>query len=366
MVENPGQAKNIDSAKKIILSFQKEEDNAPEEIKERVWQSVLSRTQMPKVITMRKSRGWLAVAAAIFVLVLGGTAWYFLNNNPESASPAIAKQELKNELLPGGNKATLTLADGNTIILDSTNIGMLASQGNAQIIKLDDGKLVYQESAINKQQTTIQYNTITTPRGGQYQLALADGSQVWLNAASSITFPTSFTGNHREIKMTGEAYFEVAHNANMPFHVTVNGMDVKVLGTHFNVNAYEDEGETKTTLLEGSVKVTFNEQSKIISPDQQIILTNKSGKLVVEKNINTDEIMAWKNGKFYFNEANIQSIMKQVSRWYNVDVEYKGEINKLFEGTISRQVSVGDIFKILSATGGVHFEIEGRKIIVSP
>ncbi|MEO6820345.1 MAG: FecR domain-containing protein, partial [Ginsengibacter sp.] len=211
-----------------------------------------------------------------------------------------------------------------------------------------------------------QYNTISTPRGGQYQLTLADGSQVWLNAESSITFPTSFTGNQREVKITGEAYFEIAHDANIPFHVNVNGMDVKVLGTHFNVNAYKDEAEIKTTLLEGSVQVTYNEQAKIISIGQQLILNNKSGKMIVEKNINVDEIMAWKNGKFYFNEASIQSIMKQLCRWYNVDVEYNGEVNKLFEGTISRQVSVEDIFKILSATGGVHFAIEGRKIIVSP
>ena len=361
--DNPGKKPAVDNAVKLLKSVQFKEEFPTDEKVENFFQKALVQINLDKspVRVIPMNRWW---AAASILLLLSVGTYFFTTKKSEKDIPSIAQTKLNNEIAPGGNKATLTLSDGSNIILDSVQNGLLSNQGNAQVSKTDNGKLVYENKT--GEVVAVQYNTISTPRGGQYQLTLADGSQVWLNAESSITFPTSFSGNQRQVKITGEAYFEIAHDADKPFHVNVNEMDVKVIGTHFNVNAYKDEAEIKTTLLEGSVQVTYNEQAKIISPRQQLILNNKSGKMVVEKNINIDEIMAWKNGKFYFNEANIQLIMKQVSRWYNVDVEYKGEVNKLFEGTISRQVSVEDIFKILSATGGVHFAIEGRKIIVSP
>ncbi|MEO6134275.1 MAG: FecR domain-containing protein [Ginsengibacter sp.] len=326
-------------------------------------------TQKTKIVKFWKP---LAAAASV-ILILLSTMVYFNNSQKVQKLSAVTKPTEQKDIAPGGNRAILTLADGQTIVLDSAQNGLLSSQGNTQVVKLENGKLAYEQSAsryqqsgISNQVSVIQFNTISTPRGGQYQVALADGSQVWLNAESSIIFPTSFTGNTREVTIKGEAYFEVAHNAKMPFTVKVNDMEVQVLGTHFNINSYEDEGAIKTTLLEGSVKVKHANQDKIIIPGQQLILDNRSGKMVVENKINTEEVMAWKNGKFYFHEANIHFIMKQVARWYDVEVEYTGEVNKIFEGTISRQVSASNIFKILSATGGVHFSIEGKKVIVSP
>ena len=363
LAENPTQAKNIGKAKKVILSFQQKKEKAPEAVKDSVWQSVLSRTQMPKVMIMRKSRVWMAAAAAIFVLVLGGTAWYFFNNAAESASPVIAKKEVKNDVAPGGNKATLTLSDGSNIILDSAQNGLLTRQGNAHVMITENGKLVYQKQT--GEPVAVQYNTITTPRGGQYQLTLADGSQVWLNAASSITFPTAFTGDKREVKITGETYFEVAHNANMPFHVSVDGMDVQVLGTHFNINSYSDEPAVKTTLLEGSVKVSKGLSNILIKPGEQAVLPGNANNIVVKQNVDMDEVIAWKNKKFVFQDLDLKSIMRQVARWYNIDVSYIGNIsNDEYVGIISRDVNISEILKMLETSSDLKFEIIGKNVIV--
>ncbi len=322
-----------------------------------------------KVVPMKSKRYWLAAASVIILFIAGYT---FLNLNKTSKFPAksLANTNVQPNILPGGSRATLTLADGRTIVLDSVQNGKVSTQGNIQIIKLEDGKLAYEGNV--KESNTIQYNTISTPRGGEYKIALSDGSLVWLNAASSITFPTSFSGDKREVKITGEAYFEVAHNAKMPFHVLVStslaglpNTDIKVIGTHFNVNAYADEGSIKTTLLEGSVQVSVANQSVKIMPGQQAV-ESETGKINVDSHVDIESVIAWQKGKFYFNESSIQAIMKQVSRWYNVDVEYNGAVNKVFEGSVSRNVSAQDFFKILSATGGVHFSIEGKKVIVSP
>jgi ferric-dicitrate binding protein FerR (iron transport regulator) len=214
------------------------------------------------------------------------------------------------------------------------------------------------------------YNTITTPRGGQYQVTLSDGTKVWLNAASSIRFPVLFTGNERKVEITGEAYFEVAKNVSKPFKVKTISSEVEVLGTHFNVNAYDDEAVAKTTLLEGLVKVSVPQTggklaARFLQPGQQSGIT-KDGRISVLNNADTEEAVAWKNGRFQFRSADLKSILRQISRWYDVDVVYKGNVDLHFTGQLTRDDYVSKVFDKLALTGEVHFKIEGKKIIVSP
>lgn len=316
-----------------------------------------------KVVRMARRR-WISIAAAVivFVLLAAGGYWIMKPSVQTDVVRSTNDNNIKQDIHPGGNKATLTLADGSTIILDSANNGNITRQGNVTVIKLDDGQLSYHPS--DNANAEVVYNTIATPRGGQYQVVLADGSKVWLNAASSITFPTSFPGKEREVKVTGEAYFEVAHNAAKPFRVSVGDMKVEVLGTHFNVNAYEDEEEIKTTLLEGSVVVKTSRQSIKIKPGQQTEVEN--GFIKLNNDVNMDVVMAWKNGVFLFDRADIHKVMDQIKRWYDVDVEYKGKVTKHFGGTISRDVNASELFKLLEMTGGVNFKIDGRKVLVMP
>lgn len=305
------------------------------------------------------------VAASVILLV----AVFFLiktNTQKNIASPEnpIAAVQIQ-DILPGGNKAILQLADGSTIILDSSNNGNIANQGETKIIKID-GQLAYNADGSSKE---VLYNTISTPRGGQYQLILADGSKVWLNAASSLHFPTSFTGKERKVTLTGEGYFEVAKNAEMPFKVDVAGKGtVEVLGTHFNINAYENEPAINTTLLEGAVKFSTNSPAKKeevhLIPGQQAQF-KYDGQITVIKKADLESVMAWKNGNLIFQGEGLQYVMRQLERWYNIDVEYKGKISsEEFVGNISRNVNISKILKMLEATGSVKFEIVGRKVIV--
>ncbi|MEO9022859.1 MAG: FecR domain-containing protein [Ginsengibacter sp.] len=362
----PDQKKNIEAARNIILSFDTSAEKIPDDIKNRVWQSVISKADNGRIVKMKPRRVWMVAASALIILASGILYFYVNKNQSHLDSGNVVKNAvLKNDIAPGGNKAILTLANGSTIVLDSAQNGTLTQQGSAKVVKLDDGKLVYREDE-NSSAVAIQYNTITTPRGGQYQLILADGSKVWLNAASSIRFPTAFTGKEREVQITGEAYFEVAHNADMPFHVKVNNMDVAVLGTHFNINAYNDEGVMKTTLLEGSVKVSEGNENVLIKPGEQAQIKKSSDKIIVKKDVDMEEVVAWKNGKFIFQDADIRSIMRQLERWYNITtVSYEGNVtNEEFVGVISRDVNVSQILSMLQSTGTVKFEVEGRKIIV--
>jgi transmembrane sensor len=282
------------------------------------------------------------------------------------------KPILKNDVAPGGNKAILTLADGSSIVLDSASNGTLGQQGNIKIIKLDNGLLAY---SVNGKQLTENdeafYNTISTPRGGQYQITLADGTMVWLNAASSIRFPVLFTGTQRKVEITGEVYFEVAKNKTMPFKVKATSSEIEVLGTHFNVNAYEDEATTKTTLLEGSIKVSTasfvsnTQTTKFLQPGQQASSSN-DGKINILSNADLEETMAWKNGRFQFKSTDLKSMLRQIARWYDVDVEYRGNVDLHFTGQLTRNENVSKVFEKLALTNEVHFKIEGRRIIVSP
>jgi hypothetical protein len=257
------------------------------------------------------------------------------------------------------------LANGKNIFLTDAHNGQLARDGQALINKTRDGKIVYSN---NDDSVKIPvYNILTTPRGGQYLLILADGTKAWLNAASSIKYPTVFTGNERKVEITGEVYFEVAHNAAKPFKVVANEQIVEVLGTHFNVNAYTDEPAIKTTLLEGKVKVIHNEKIAFLLPGQQAQVSNGavSANINVLDQVDMDEAVAWKSGLFQFNKASIESILRQVARWYNVEISYNNDQKpvKTFTGNISRNISLAQLLQILSYTGN-RFEIDGRKIIV--
>ena len=302
-----------------------------------------------------------AVAASVIVFICVSVFWII--SRQDKTQPTVAVIQLKKlapEVFPGGNHAILTMADGTQIVLDSIKNGEIRS-GKATITK-KGGLLVYDASALKTSQV-VTYNTLSTPAGGQYKVVLADGSEVWLNASSSIRFPTAFKGKYRDVELTGEAYFEVAKNKEKPFHVNVNGMQVEVLGTHFNVNAYDDEGAIKTSLLEGSVKIKKGTVSSLLRPGQQGVLKKNSNNVEV-KSADMDEVIAWKNGLFQFDGADIETIMHEVGRWYDVDIEYAGKVpQRRFEGKISRDAQLSDVLKILELSN-VKFTVEGKKIIV--
>jgi transmembrane sensor len=305
----------------------------------------------------------IAVAASVIGLILLTTFLFINKGGTKGISKAhINEHSFKNDVAPGSDKATLTLADGSTIVLDEAKNGTLTQQGNSKVIKLD-GKIFY--DLTNKNSKEVVYNTISTPKGGQYQLELPDGSLVWLNATSSIRFPTSLVEKERRVEITGEAYFEVTKNRDKPFIVTINNSEVQVLGTHFNINAYNDEDAVKTTLLEGSVKFINGANANILKPGQQSQLT-KNGIVKVVSDVDVDKVVAWKNGLFDFDNAGIETIMRQLSRWYNVDIEYNGKPDDLFIAEMRRNIKLSDALKALELTGKVRFEIEGKKIIVMP
>jgi len=311
------------------------------------------------VRTMRFTRKWARFAAFITGICLTG-AVYFLFNKPKQEIVHVQKSVVKRDIAPPEtNKAVLTLADGSKIALDSTGKGKLAVQGLVNIIKQADGQIAYTGNAGE----ALGYNTLTVPKGSKpMKLLLADGSRVWLNVASSVTYPVSFTGKYRKVLVTGEAYFEVTKNTSMPFFVTHNGMDIKVLGTHFNVNTYDDEKEMKVTLLEGSVMVSTGNQNNLLKPGQQAQVNNESIKILTA--VDKQEVMAWKNGLFYFDGADIKTVMRQIEKWYNVEIHYRADIRYSFIARISREVSVSEILKLLQLTDMVHFNIEENKITV--
>jgi ferric-dicitrate binding protein FerR (iron transport regulator) len=331
------------------------------ELREAMYQNVLHRSRQPII-----RRLWPRVAVAAAVLIVASLAIIgIITKNHKTYSPTPVAETLKKDIAPGREGAILTLADGRQIVLDSTT-GTIANEAGVSVVN-KDGSVSYEKpSTFNLQPLTV-YNTMSTPKGRQYSLVLADGSKVWLNAASSIRYPTAFAGNERRVEITGEAYFEIAHNASKPFIVQKGQTEVKVLGTHFNVNAYDDEESLKVTLLEGSVAVsslTANSQLKAkLKPGQQAILTHNS-QLETRNNIDVDEVMSWKNGFFSFSNADIRTVMRQLSRWYDVDVVYQGEIpNEKLEGKIPRNVNASAVLGALQYTG-IKFEIEGKKIIV--
>jgi ferric-dicitrate binding protein FerR (iron transport regulator) len=309
--------------------------------------------------TRRKSWPLKFAAAAAIVLALSMTIFLLTRKERQDVVQKTEKSFPLNDVSPGGDKAVLTLADGRKIILDTASNGALAQQEGTKVIKLD-GQLTYN---IAGNSTQILYNTITTPRGGQFQLELADGSKVWLNAASSLRYPTTFTGKQRTVELTGEGYFEVAHNPAMPFHVKAGEMNVQVLGTHFNINSYEDEPLIRTTLIEGEVNVSKKEKAIKLSPGQQAVFDN-TGELTLNKNVNTDEIIAWKEGYMHFENADLKTILRQVARWYDIEIVYEGfNSNQTFFVILKRSNSLRKLLESLQ-DNNIRYTIEGKKLIV--
>jgi transmembrane sensor len=333
-------------------------------VKNKLKEAVIAEPAIQKRV-VRMHKYWWAAAAVMFVFI--SSAIYFSVNTNIKEHNSIVKNdetsEQKNDVLPGGDRAILTLADGSQIALDSAGNGMLAQQGSTKIIKHEDGQLIYNPTGVGTNE--IAYNTLATPRGGQYKLTLPDGSKVWLNAASSLKYPAAFTGNDRKVEITGEAYFEIAKDASRPFKVQVNLMEVEVLGTHFNINGYDDEEITRTTLFEGSVKINTKEGHNILKPGQQAQL-QKTGRMKLFNDADLEETMAWKDGNFQFENSDIYTVMRQIARWYDVDVIYRGTVSKHFIGTISRNVNLSQVLTMLQQTGEVKFLIEGKKVVVMP
>ena len=324
-----------------------------------IWEAI----SPSKIVTPFYKRYTSIAAAAI--LMLGVSLSIYFYTNPYQSNSVKNKATVAKKIEHGGNKAILTLADGKKIILDEAANGELVKVSGIKITKAADGRLVYSIADQAKNDGKILFNTIETPKGGQYQINLPDGSSVWLNAASKITFPTRFIGSERKVNLSGEGYFEIAKNKKMPFKVVTALQEVEVLGTHFNINSYTDEANTKTTLVEGSVKVKLlsEQQSSVLKPGEQAVIT--SNKLKVD-DVDVEAVIAWKNGYFRFDDEELESIMHKVERWYNVDVVYNNEKMKSEKlgGITTRFSEVDDLLKMLELTGKVKFKIDGRKIIV--
>lgn len=309
------------------------------------------------------ARRWMAAAAVILLLSAG----IFLLVR-KTAGPAVVavSEHKKQDAEPGHDGAILTLADGQQIVLDSVGNGALAMQGNVKIQKLSSGVVKYDNGLEGRKETL--YNTLTTPRGRKTSLSLTDGTVVWLNASSSIRYPTVFTGKERLVEVTGEAYFEVAKNSAMPFVVRKAGNDerVEVLGTSFDINVYDDEEAAKTTLLEGSIKVIKGADGRVLKPGQQAVLGKGGSRMKIVSDVDAEEVMAWKNGRFQFNDADLRTIMRQLMRWYDVDVVYEGDVPvRYFTADVSRNKNLSSVLKILELSK-IHFRIEGKKLIVTP
>lgn len=330
---------------------------------EKIIQNILYAPADDNVIYIEQARSkiaWRRYAAAAAILFIIGIGLFYRSRNPKAV---IQQARVSHDIAPGGNKAILTLANGSTIVLDNARNGVVAKQGNSLVSKTGNGQLVYHVTALAANEAP-QMNTVTTPRGGQYHIVLPDGTNVWLNAASSIKYPTVFNGKTRPVEITGEVYFEVTKNAAHPFIVKANRADVEVLGTHFNIMAYSDEDVMRTTLLEGSVKITTNKgNSGILKPGQQAIL-NSTDQLTISNDVDVEEEIAWKNGLFLFRDADIKSIMREAARWYDVNIVYEGAIPvKQYNGSISRNVKASALLNMLKYTG-VNAAIEGKSIYV--
>ena len=305
---------------------------------------------------------WVAAASVLIALALTGKYFWKVHQSGKAVASLTAQAATpKKDLLPGGNKATLSLGDGSVVDLGNVQNGLIKNGAGIRINKRD-GQLIYDAPTADM---APQVNTIQTPRGGQYQLILPDGTKVWLDAASSLVYPTAFTGKDRQVQLKGEAYFEIAEDKSKPFKVLVDDMQVDVLGTHFNVMAYDDENTIKTTLLEGAVKVTRGQASHLLEPGQQASCDRSSGAFKV-LDADGNEAIAWKDGFFQFAGVPIETVMRQIARWYDVDIEYQGSTNAHFRGRISRSVNASDVFQMLELTGAAHFSIEGKKVVVKP
>jgi transmembrane sensor len=335
----------------------KDEGSIPSQQKiENMSDEIWSALPVHHPVMINRVRLWPRIAAAASILLVLSAGGYFILHKT-----AVQQQMAKHDIAPGHNQATLTLSNGQKIILTKGMNGKLAQQGNTQILVNSGNAIAYHAG---QSESTVTYNTLSTARGEQspYPLVLADGTQVWLNAASSITYPTVFNGKERSVTVTGEAYVIVAHNARQPFKLTAGGQTINDIGTEFNINAYTDEPVVTTTLAEGSIKIAKENQSVIIKPGQQAASKNTG---ITVSNANLESALAWKNGRFDFNNADVPAFMRQIARWYNVDVAYEGGIpNASINGSVFRNTNASNALKIVKLLG-IPYRIEGRKIIIT-
>jgi transmembrane sensor len=327
----------------------------------------IDKAENRKRTLVRRMPVWTRYVATAAVLFVVCGLWFVIDRSMKNTEIQVV-QTVSKEILPGNNRATLTLSDGSTVVLDSTANGNMVKDGNT-VINKQQGQISYTHNTAQPT-ATITFNTLATPRGGQYQLVLPDGSKVWLNAAAAIRYPTMFAENERRVEITGEAYFEVAKQG-IPFIVSVNNkVEVEVLGTHFNINAYKDEESIKTTLLEGKVKVSATGSrrstidSRLLSPGQQALVNQSTIQLV--NNPDLEEVMAWKNGFIQFKSAPLTSILRQVARWYNIDIMYEGTIpEEYLTGVVPRTAHISKVLEVLQTAGTIHVEVKDKTIIVS-
>lgn len=328
-----------------------------ERVKKSIEQDIARQKRVASTYSLRITKRWVGVAA-VFILVAGISFLWLTKKNSKVEQPVISSPV---QIAPGKQGAILTLSDNTTIVLDSAGNGIIAKQNGSDVV-LKDGQLIYRP----KHSAGIAYNTMSTPKGRQFRLVLPDGTKAWLNAASSLRYPTAFTGKERKVDVTGEVYFEVTKNEQMPFKVKVNeSIEVVVLGTHFNINSYSNETSINTTLLEGSVQIINGGEKTIIKPGQQAQINN-SQKIKVVADVNLKKVMAWKDGVFDFDNASLQEVMRQLERWYDIEVVYeKGVPDIEFVGTIGRDLALEDVLKGLKLSE-VNFRVEGRKLVVMP
>lgn len=339
-----------------------------EKEKKAAWKKIAAAASEKHHIHIKKLWYRLAAAASVIFILSAGLHFYF------QKQPALPEYTggVEADISAGGNKAVLTLADGTRISLDDASTGEIARQSGIRVTKTADGKLIYDASARSAEligtKGSSAYNTITTPRGGQYEVILPDGTKVWLNAASSLKYPAWFRGNERRVELNGEAYFEAAHNKDVPFRVTAGAQTVEVLGTEFNINSYADELSVKTTLLKGSVKVSAinSGASVLLKPGEQSEL---AGNQITVAAVDAENAAAWKNGLFRFHNSDVKSVMRQYSRWYDVEVEFEGEVPAIrLWGEVYRTVSASKALEILSYFNLKYRIVQNgktKKIIVS-
>ena len=328
-------------------------------------------TELLERTAAAKRRRWsMAAVAVLAVLTVAGARFLYLRQNASKVPPSGIAATVKKEVPPGRTGAILTLSDGSTIVLDSAKTGDVAQQSGARAVKNANGSLAYQATG-NAQAGEVSWNTINTPRGAQYELVLPDGTHVWLNSASTLKYPVVFNkGTDRKVILSGEAYFEVAASAQQPFKVAVrthnsDDGEVKVLGTRFNIMAYEDEAAVRTTLLEGSVIVSRANSSRKLTPGQQAIFPQGTTGSIRVEDTDTEIAIAWKKGFFRFDQCSVPAIMRQISRWYDVDISFDGASpDIIFGGGIDRNLPLSGILGALEKYG-IRFETDGKKIRVT-
>ncbi|MDE1191798.1 MAG: DUF4974 domain-containing protein [Arachidicoccus sp.] len=309
----------------------------------------------------RKKKVIRGIAIAASMLICIGIGLLITRPNQKTVSKVL---EHIQDASPGTNTATLTLANGEKIILADSLQGSLASEAGVIISKTKSGEIVYKSDTLAIKDAAISYNILNTAKHEQFQIILPDGTHVWLNAQSSLKYPVTFSGQKRIVELTGEGYFEVAKNASMPFTVITKNQQVTVLGTHFNIKSYEDEENIRTTLLEGSVNVASQTGNTILSPNEQSINTNGNIKI---KKIDPEPVIAWKNGYFMFDSENLGSIMRALSRWYNVEVVFTNPLlaQQIFDGSITRFVNISEVLSMLKEAGEFNYKIEGNKVLIT-